>query len=90
MSELFGASNDLLSTSSSTGKPTVRALTFDGKAIFFKKKAPKRNAEAVSGGSRYWDWSLIPNKVIEQKRQNGQSTRHPHSQITRYPILRDG
>ncbi|TEB25929.1 P-loop containing nucleoside triphosphate hydrolase protein [Coprinellus micaceus] len=51
MSELFGASNDLLS-SSSTDKPIVRAMSFEGKAIFLKKKAPKRNAEPVSSPSR--------------------------------------
>ncbi|KAF5315882.1 hypothetical protein D9611_004969 [Ephemerocybe angulata] len=34
--------------SSSVSKPSICARTFDGKAIFFKRKAPKRNAEASS------------------------------------------
>ena len=71
MSELFDNPNALLSSSSSTANHTVRAMSFDGKAIFLKKKAPRRNAESVSKLSPYWDWSLTPHEVIQQKRQNG-------------------
>ncbi|KAJ3500181.1 hypothetical protein NMY22_g19347 [Coprinellus aureogranulatus] len=52
---------------SSSSKPVVRAVTFDGKAVFLKKKAPQTNAEASSsgGGGRIGEPPLTPYSPAE-------------------------